>query len=120
MQTVSITAPQQVSLVERPDPRAAQDLVVVRIEVAPMCTEYKAYKEGRKSDFLGHEAAGVVEAVAQPGRVQVGDRVVVMPQYACGKCELCLSGEYIHCEQSIDVAAITGSRWGTATLRSDW
>jgi L-iditol 2-dehydrogenase len=114
-----------VALVERPDPRAAQDLAVVRIEVAPMCTEYKAYKEGWKTEFLGHEAAGVVESVAQPGLVKVGDRVVAMPQYPCGKCEMCLDGNYIHCEHCIDQGAITGVHWGTATyaqrmVKQDW
>src|SRR5262249_46251586 len=83
------------------------------------------FVSGRPSEYLGHEAAGEVVAIAQPGRVKVGDRVVVMPQYPCGKCSLCVTGNYIHCEQNIDVAAFTGSREGSATmaqylLKPDW
>ena len=74
---------------------------------------------------LGHEAAGEVVDIAQPGRVKVGDRVVVMPQNPCGKCALCLTGEYIHCENSHDFARIHGTRDGSATyaqylLKQDW
>jgi S-(hydroxymethyl)glutathione dehydrogenase / alcohol dehydrogenase len=43
---------------------------------------------------LGHEAAGVVEAVG-PGvdRVAEGDRVVVTPAPPCGRCYGCVRGE---------------------------
>ena len=37
--------------------------------------------------------AGEVVEVAQPGRIQVGDRVVVQPQNACGECQMCAIGE---------------------------
>ena len=60
-----------------------------------MCTEYKAFVEGRVSSAHGHEAAGEVVEVAQPGRVNVGDRVVVMPQYPCGIVRS-LSGRRLH------------------------
>jgi threonine dehydrogenase-like Zn-dependent dehydrogenase len=125
MRNVEITGERQVAVVDRPKPKAAEDMVVVRITVAPMCTEYKAYRAGHKVTNLGHEAAGEVVEVAQPGRVRVGDRVVVMPLYACGACPLCLSGDYIHCRRSVDVAAVTGTPWGTATyaeylVKSDW
>jgi L-iditol 2-dehydrogenase len=53
--------------------------------------------------------------VAQPGRVKVGDRVVVMPMHGCGKCALCLAGDYIHCENNLDFAAFHGTRDGSAT-----
>lgn len=125
MKNVEITGERQVAVVDRPRPKAAADLVLVRVTVAPMCTEYKAYRGGHAVAHLGHEAAGEVVEVAQPGRVAVGDRVVVMPLYACGGCPLCLSGDYIYCRQGIDVAAVTGSAWGTATyaeylVKPDW
>jgi threonine dehydrogenase-like Zn-dependent dehydrogenase len=125
MKVVSITGKRQAALVEKPLPSVKEDFALVKIEVAPMCTEYKSYKEGWISDVLGHEAAGVVVEVAQPGKVKVGDRVVVMPQYPCGKCDLCLSGDYIHCEQCVDPLAVCGSTTGTATyaeycIKQDW
>jgi L-iditol 2-dehydrogenase len=125
MKIVAITGRRQCQIVERPDPKPAEDMVVVKIIAAPMCTEYKAYRDGYITDNLGHEAAGEVMEVAQPGRVAVGDRVVVQPQYPCGKCSLCLAGEFIHCQHGIDPLHLTGSQAGTATyaqyvLKPDW
>lgn len=104
-----------VSLRQVPTPQARDNWVVVKVHAAPMCTEYKTYKAGGSSEFLGHEAAGEVVDVAQPGRVKVGDRVVVMPTYPCGTCDLCVSGDFIHCEHGPDVQAFMGSREGTGT-----
>jgi L-iditol 2-dehydrogenase len=125
MKVAAITGKRQAALVDVPDPKAAEDFVVVKVHVAPMCTEYKAYRDGRETDRLGHEAAGEVVEVAQPGKVKVGDRVVVMPQYPCGRCALCLAGEYIHCQQCVSPHAICGCQTGTATyaqyvLKQDW
>ena len=72
-------------------------------------------RNGRPTDNLGHEAAGEVIEVAQSGRVKRGDRVVVMPLYACGQCALCLAGDYIYCQQGRDVLKETGQPGGTAT-----
>jgi L-iditol 2-dehydrogenase len=116
VKVVAITGPGQVELVERPDPSPRADWAVVRVHVAPMCTEYKAFREGRASDALGHEAAGEVVAVAGPGPVREGDRVVVLPQALCGRCELCRSGEYIYCREAPDARTATGSPTGTATF----
>ncbi len=125
MNVVAITGQSACELVQRPMPRAGADFAVVKVLVAPMCTEFKAYSAGSNTDRLGHEAGGEVVEVAQPGRVKVGDRVVVMPQYPCGVCRLCLNGEYIHCRNLVNPLAITGSEAGTATyaqylLKQDW
>jgi L-iditol 2-dehydrogenase len=112
-------------LVEKPNPIPKEDFVVVKVRAVPMCTEYKGFKAGNQGDSFGHEAAGEVVEVAQPGRVKVGDRVVVQPQHGCGKCALCLSGEVIHCQNSRNWQEITGSPTGGATyaqylLKQDW
>ena len=125
MKKAVIFGERRAGLVDVPDPQPKEDWVVVRIHAAPMCAEYKAFVAGRPNEYLGHEAAGEVVAVAQPGRVKVGDRVVVMPQYPCGKCALCVSGDYIHCEHSFDFAEFAGTREGSATyaqyvLKPDW
>ena len=78
MRQIKITGKRQCEIAEVPDPTAVEDLVVVKIHVAPMCTEYKHYCEGEGFEGLGHEAAGEVVETARPGRVEVGDRVVVM------------------------------------------
>lgn len=125
MKKAIIVGERQAQLVDVPDPQPKEDWVVVKVHATPMCTEYKLFLAGTRTEYLGHEAAGEVVAVAQPGRVKVGDRVVVMPLYACGKCELCLAGDYIHCEHNPDFARFVGSREGSATyaqylLKPDW
>lgn len=116
MLKATVAGPRLAGLVEVTRPRAVADWVVVKVHVAPMCTEYKAFAAGTPASSLGHEAAGEVVEAAQPGRVQVGDRVVVMPQSACGRCPLCLAGDYIHCRHTIDVADFTGSPEGRGTM----
>lgn len=125
MQKAIILGERKGAIVDVPDPTPREEWVVVKIHTAPMCTEYKAFAAGQPVDQLGHEAAGEVVAVAQPGRVQVGDRVAVMPQNPCGRCHLCLAGDYIHCENSYNFAAVHGTRDGSATyaqylLKQDW
>jgi len=54
--------------------------------------------------ILGHEAAGVVEAVG-PGveSHQPGDQVVLTPCPPCGRCYFCVRGEAALCVQTISV-----------------
>lgn len=125
MQVVAITDVRQAELVELPEPRAKENWVVVKVHTTPMCTEYKAWQAGAPTQSLGHEAVGEVVEVAQPGKLQVGDRVVVMPLYACGRCALCVSGDFIHCQSATSVQSFTGSPVGGATyaqylLKPDW
>lgn len=125
MQLAAITGKRQAQLVERETPHAWGDVAVVKIHVTPMCTEYKLYRDGHVTDVLGHEAAGEVVDVVQPGRVKVGDRVVVMPQYPCGTCRYCLAGDYVYCLDNLDILRLTGNSAGTATyaqyvLKQDW
>ncbi|MFH1572064.1 MAG: zinc-binding dehydrogenase [Gemmatimonadota bacterium] len=112
-------------LVERPRPKGGGPFAVVEVRTVPMCTEYKAFRDGHRGEGFGHEAAGEVVEAPGSGRVRPGDRVVVMPISPCGRCALCLQGEYIHCQNLVDPLAATGSETGTATyaqylLKQDW
>jgi len=109
MKKVAILGERKAGLVEAPHLQPVEDWVVVKILVAPMCAEYKGFVAGHKSDNLGHEAAGEVVAVAQPGPLKVGDRVVVMPLCSCGTCDLCRAGDYIYCQNGQKAARIMGS-----------
>jgi len=125
MRQVIITGPDRSAVVERPEPRIRDAFVKVKIEVAPLCTEYRSFARGEVSDCLGHEAAGVVAEVARKGPLAPGDRVVVMPQYPCGRCRCCREGDYIYCEQVIDPLAACASETGMATyaqycIKEDW
>ena len=125
MKVVRIAGERRTELIDLPDPKAKDNWIVVKILVAPMCTEYKMFKAGNVAQSIGHEAAGEVVEVAQPCKVKVGDRVVVMPLTPCGKCQLCGKGEYIHCQNARNVAEATGYEHGSGTyaqyiVKPDW
>ncbi|MEU9224003.1 zinc-dependent alcohol dehydrogenase [Streptomyces massasporeus] len=62
-------------------------------------------------DILGHEPMGIVEEVgAGVQDLQVGDRVVVPFQIACGNCWMCLTGLPTQCETT----QVTGEGMGAA------
>ncbi|NEU28782.1 2,3-butanediol dehydrogenase [Paenibacillus polymyxa] len=49
---------------------------------------------------MGHEFSGqVVEIGKGVTKIQVGDRVVVEPVFACGKCDACKQGKYNLCDK---------------------
>ena len=125
MKVVAKFGPESAGLIDKPDPVAKGDFVVVKIHSAPMCTEYKGFKNEGKGDSFGHEAAGEVVEIAQEGTVKVGDRVVVMPHFPCGKCPLCLVGEYAHCQNDNQPPNVPEQTGVTATyaqyiLKRDW
>lgn len=97
-------------------PRAVDDWAVIKVIVAPLCTEYKGCFDGQRTDRIGHEAAGEVVEAGPRATVRPGDRVVVMPSLACGKCETCESGFYMHCENWHDYEAVQGSTAGIGTM----
>lgn len=115
MKKVVIRGTRMAEIVEVSDPKPFQDWALVKVTVAPMCTEYKTFITGGPAHFLGHEAVGEVVEIAQPGRVKEGDRVIVMPQYPCGVCDLCVSGDYIYCEHTYDFDQFTSGVEGKAT-----
>jgi S-(hydroxymethyl)mycothiol dehydrogenase len=75
---------------------------VVRVEACGVCHTDLHYREGGIGDdfpfLLGHEAAGVVEAVG-PGvrEVAPGDFVVLNWRAVCGECRACRRGEAQYC-----------------------
>jgi L-iditol 2-dehydrogenase len=125
MKQVVVNGASQAALVETADLVPVGNWVVMKVHAAPMCAEYKTFLAGTPNALMGHEAAGEVVAVAQPGRVKVGDRVVAMPLYGCGSCALCRSGDYIYCQQQPDFTVATGQTDGRSTmsqyiLKQDW
>jgi L-iditol 2-dehydrogenase len=125
MKKAVILGERQAGLIEVPDPEPIKDWVVVKVQASALCTEYKSYLVGRELQLGGHEGVGEVVAVAQPGSVKIGDRVVIWPQLPCGDCDLCRQGDYVYCEKSLDFEQVFGNRNGLGTfgqyvLKPDW
>ncbi len=125
MRAANIVGEGEVVVVDQAAPTARGDLVVVQILIAPLCTENKDRRAGRVGTDIGHEAAGIVVDAGASSLVSAGQRVVVMPQFACGRCWMCQQGDHIYCRTPRDVLAETASEHGTGTLaqyivKPDW
>ena len=116
MKKAVIFGDRKAGIADAPDPKAKEDWAVVKVHASAMCTEYKMFKAGGKADSIGHEGAGEVVEVAQPGHVKVGDRVIVLPLYPCGTCSFCRSGDYIYCENTYNFAEFMGTSEGSGTF----
>ncbi len=106
MKAVRWYAPRDMRLVEveKPVPQAHEALI--RIESVGVCgSDMHYYKEGRIGSqilttplILGHEYAGIVEAVGEHADASlVGKRVAVEPGIPCMQCEWCKTGHYNVC-----------------------
>ncbi|MCQ6558628.1 zinc-dependent alcohol dehydrogenase [Paenibacillus mendelii] len=111
MKIAAITGEKQAVLIDKERPALRDGWALVKIHAAPMCAEYKGFLQGHQSHCLGHEAAGEVVEAAPGSKVAVGERVVVMPQYPCGECDLCAAGDYIYCENNMPHAEPTMAQY---------
>ncbi len=83
-----------------PDPGPGE--AVVRIEACGVCHTDVHYREGGINDefpfLLGHEAAGVVEAVGDGvTEISPGDFVILNWRAVCGQCRACRKGKPQYC-----------------------
>ena len=93
-------APVTVETVRVPDPGPGEALV--RVQACGVCHTDLHYREGGINDdfpfLLGHEAAGVVEAVGGGVTdVQPGDFVILNWRAVCGRCRACKRGQPWYC-----------------------
>jgi alcohol dehydrogenase len=93
--------PLSVQTVELAPPRAGE--VLIRIAAAGICHSDLSVVEGVRPRplpmVIGHEAAGIVEAVGEHvSDLQKGDHVVSVFVPACGHCNPCSSGRPALCE----------------------
>jgi S-(hydroxymethyl)glutathione dehydrogenase/alcohol dehydrogenase len=82
----------------KPGPRE----VLIRTKAAGVCHSDLHFVEGSYPHplpaVLGHESAGIVEAVGSEVRtVKVGDHVITCLNPYCGHCEVCLTGHMNLC-----------------------
>lgn len=85
------------------DPPRANE-VLVRMVAAGLCHSDHHFVSGDVPApypvVLGHEGAGIVEAVGDGvTRVGVGDHVIITFIPACGRCRWCANGESFLCDQ---------------------
>ncbi|MBO4257785.1 S-(hydroxymethyl)mycothiol dehydrogenase [Streptomyces griseorubiginosus] len=93
-------APVSLETIIVPDPGPGEALV--RVEACGVCHTDLHYREGGINDdfpfLLGHEAAGVVEAVGEGVTdVAPGDFVILNWRAVCGQCRACLRGRPWYC-----------------------
>lgn len=110
MKTSYMDAIGSIRMGEWEKPAPAPHEALVRIEYCGICgSDVHYFQHGRIADYvvegdfvLGHEVAGVVEAVgSQVTHLQPGDKVALEPGYTCGKCEFCKTGRYNLCPDVI-------------------
>ena len=92
--------PVELTTIVVPDPGAGEALVTVHS--CGVCHTDLHYREGGINDdfpfLLGHEAAGVVEAVGgDVTDIAPGDFVVLNWRAVCGRCRACKRGEPWYC-----------------------
>ena len=93
-------APVELTTVLVPDPGRGEALV--RVQACGVCHTDLHYREGGINDefpfLLGHEAAGIVEAVGPDViSVAVGDFVILNWRAVCGQCRSCRRGRPQYC-----------------------
>jgi threonine dehydrogenase-like Zn-dependent dehydrogenase len=88
-----------------PDPTIQEDTdAIIRVTSSGLCgSDLHLYEVlspfMAPGDILGHEPMGIVEAVGSAvTELNVGDRVVVPFQIACGSCFMCGEGLMTQCE----------------------
>jgi aryl-alcohol dehydrogenase len=110
-------APFELREVEVDSPRA--DEILVRLVATGVCHTDIFLKQGLKPGgepaVLGHEGAGVVEAVgAQVSGLKPGDHVV-LTMNSCGQCVYCRAGATPYCIRTAAENALSHRPDGTPT-----
>ena len=103
MQALYLADGQLTYLTDYPRPQPAAGEALIRVRLAGICATDLEMVKGYAAGFdgvLGHEFAGVVEAVGGPADSEwIGRRVVGTINLGCGRCAVCLSTGPEHCPQ---------------------
>jgi len=109
MKILRLTRLRTLEMQEAPDPipRQPDDVIVRMVRVGVCGSDIHYYVDGRIGSqvvqfpfALGHECAGVVEAVGPAvRRVKPGDPVAIEPAVSCGQCDQCRAGRPNTCRR---------------------
>ncbi|WP_181312311.1 alcohol dehydrogenase catalytic domain-containing protein [Nocardioides campestrisoli] len=105
MKAVTWQGTEDIRVEEVPDPKIEEPTdAVIRVTSTGLCgSDLHLYQPlspfMTPGDIVGHEPMGIVEEVgSEVGNLQVGDRVVIPFQIACGHCWMCDRQLYTQCE----------------------
>jgi threonine dehydrogenase-like Zn-dependent dehydrogenase len=127
MQAVILRSPRKLELADTPVPKFREEEdVLIRVKACGICgsdlrywageNPWALHTLGRHVDnppniILGHEFAGVVEAVnSSRYKHLIGTRVGAQAYRVCGNCEFCRSGRQNLCRQTVHMGHAQG--WG--------
>lgn len=101
MNVASVVAPGELGLTKAVIPSPGPNEVLVRVDRVGICgSDLHLLPIAPQGGVIGHEFVGTVSALgANVSKLVVGDRVCSMPCISCGRCQHCLSGNPIQCEQ---------------------
>jgi S-(hydroxymethyl)glutathione dehydrogenase / alcohol dehydrogenase len=112
MQAAVALEPQGTVVIEEVDlAKPGPGEVLVKLMASGVCHSDWHILKGEWGDrffpvVLGHEGAGVVEAVGDSVRnVRAGDHVILSWRTSCGLCEMCQKGWPVLCDRSPTVSA---------------
>ena len=120
MKALQLSAYKQLDLVNLPTPMPAEDELLIRIRACGICgSDVHGFdgSTGRRIPpiVMGHEAAGVVEALGSGvSNFRVGDHVTFDSTVYCGRCFYCIRGQVNLCDnrEVVGVSTPTFRRMG--------
>ena len=122
MKAIVYRGPRSVAVEQVPDPAIETPLdAIVRITTTNICGSDLHMYEGRtaveEGTVLGHENMGIVEEVGSAvERIEVGDRVSVPFNIACGTCRNCQAGDWGFCLRTNPNEGIDGAAYGYSMM----
>ena len=98
------------------DPQVGE--ILVRMKAAGVChTDFDSMSVGGKQ-IMGHEGAGIVEAVGpEVNEVEPGDHVILNWAIPCGSCFQCQVGNQVLCEEHPEVGLERSTHGGNPVAR---
>ncbi|MCF7929307.1 MAG: alcohol dehydrogenase catalytic domain-containing protein [Spirochaetales bacterium] len=108
MKAIRLYDKEDIRIEDIPKPEIGNHEVLLRVKSAFVCgTDVRMYKNGKSGispdnpRVMGHELAGVIEKTgSEVTHYKAGDRVSVAPNYGCGVCDFCVSGNSQLCSES--------------------
>lgn len=106
MYTAILKQPRDFAIVERPRPQLGAGEALVRIAATAVCHSDLEMYTGRHPGLrfplvLGHEATGIIEAVADGvAELRPGQPVLINPVISCGRCDCCVRGDEQLCRHA--------------------